>query len=373
MTSEVIYSSRFKELLGYRDDEIENKFDEFFTRLHPDDRERVLDAIDGQVKARAPYDIEYRLQVKSGEYLWFRAKGKSCWDQDGCAIRMTGSLSDITEQKKSAVELEQAISKLELSNKELEQYTYIASHDLRSPLVNLSGFADELRRSYAEIYPIFNSIQDQLTSEQRQVLSITMEEDIPMFLGFINDSIKRMEIYSSSILELSRLGRQELRPAPVKCTELLENIFKTYSHQLKQKNIEIEIADVPDLVSNEFALNQLFGNLIDNAIKYTVPKEGNKISVFGHQIDDKVLFTITDTGIGIPQSGIAHIFEIFQRGNHDDIEGNGMGLAYVKALVGKLSGEISCQSVEGEGTSFTFMILDQRGVYEHTISSNDSN
>ena len=112
-TNEVYYAPRFKELLGFRDDEFDNSFAAFETALHPDDRQETLELVHRHLKDREPYDVEYRLSTKCGEYRWFRARGQAIWDETGQAIRMAGSLTDITERKQAEVALEQNAAEIQ--------------------------------------------------------------------------------------------------------------------------------------------------------------------------------------------------------------------------------------------------------------------
>ena len=147
-TNEVYYSPRFKELLGYRDDEFDNTFASFETHLHPEDRERTFAKVRHHLDDREPYDVEYRLRTKSGEYRWFRARGQAIWDDSGLAVRMAGSLTDITERKQAEAVLEQNAAEIQRANQTLriaeadarkavverDQFLAMLSHELRNPL-----------------------------------------------------------------------------------------------------------------------------------------------------------------------------------------------------------------------------------------------
>src|SRR5262249_12876862 len=105
LTDEVYYSPRFKELMGYADLEITNVFSSWATRLHPEDHEKIIQALRDHPERRVPYDVEYRLRTKAGRYRWFRARGQAVWDETGRATRMAGSISDITDRKEAEYEL----------------------------------------------------------------------------------------------------------------------------------------------------------------------------------------------------------------------------------------------------------------------------
>ena len=140
-TGEVYFSPRFKELLGHEDHELEDRFSTFESRLHPEDRDRVLRAVADHLERRAPYDVEYRLRTKGGEYCWFQARGQAVWDGGGKATRMAGSLGDITERRKAQEELARA-------NGELEARVRARTADLNG--VNLALQAEIAERKHAE-------------------------------------------------------------------------------------------------------------------------------------------------------------------------------------------------------------------------------
>ena len=146
-TDEVYYAPRFKELLGYRDDEFENVFATFETHLHADDRTYTLAAVHRHLKDGEPYDVEYRLRTKCGDYRWFRARGQAVWTS-GRPVRMAGSITDITERKRAEASLEQYAAKMECTNATLrkaeaearkavvdrDRFLAMLSHELRNPL-----------------------------------------------------------------------------------------------------------------------------------------------------------------------------------------------------------------------------------------------
>lgn len=140
----VIFSDRMKELMGYAPHELEHHFDEWANRLHSEDREHTFSVLDNHLKGEGPYDVEYRLKMKSGEWRWFQARGQAIWDEEGQPIRMAGSLTDITERKFAENIRERLIKQLTDANEQLEQFAYVASHDMREPLRIVVSFTDLL-------------------------------------------------------------------------------------------------------------------------------------------------------------------------------------------------------------------------------------
>ena len=351
----VTCSERFKEMLGYRTLEFSHDSTIVFSNIYEVDQSDVKKMIKNHIKHRKIFKIDFRFRKKSGEMLWVRARGRAVWNAEGKATRMAGSIIDISKEKKAAKELKKTMENLKKKNKELEQFTYIASHDLRSPLINIMGFSEELSISCNEIIDILEKDTD-LTEAQRVVLKRSLKEDIPESLHFINESVERMDMYSKSILELSRLGRRSIDKESIETEELVYNLFEGNMHQIRKDNIKIKVNPLPNVFTDKMALIQIFGNLIDNSLKYFSKDRSNSIIISGEIKGDIAIFRVADTGIGIPKTGVEKIFDVFQRGYHPEIKGNGMGLTFVKTLVERLGGSIICESIKDEGSIFTFTV-----------------
>ncbi len=267
---------------------------------------------------------------------------------------------DITERKRAEARLKSYSEELAAINEELKNFAYIVSHDLRAPLVNIKGFSQELDRSLHEIEPCFQKHLPLLDREDREKIGPVLKRDIPEALSFISSSVNRMDRMINAILKLSRAGRSNLSPEPVRVRELVQSILESITHQIGSGTIEIKLDDGPVPVDRT-ALEQIFGNLLDNAIKYLDPARAGIIVISSERNNEEVVYHVQDNGRGIAEDDIPRAFEIFRRIGPQHIPGEGIGLAYVKTLVRTLGGRIWCSSRLGAGSTFSFSIPTSSG------------
>ncbi len=253
-------------------------------------------------------------------------------------------------------ESEQYASELAEINEEMKNFTYIVSHDLRAPLVNIKGFSAELTCSMKEVDAALKGCLDQMDQNESRELLLVLDEDIPEALEFINSSVQRMDALINAILQLSRIGRRELKAEPVDSGPLVGKILKSLGHQLENRRTEVVIGDLPEVSADAVALEQLLGNLIDNAVKYFDPAREGRLHIWADSKESETVFHVRDNGRGIVAEDQEKIFALFRRSGKQDVQGEGMGLAYVKTLVRRLGGRIWCESQFGEGSTFSFSI-----------------
>ncbi|MCK1566303.1 CHASE3 domain-containing protein [Bradyrhizobium sp. 173] len=250
------------------------------------------------------------------------------------------------------------------ANNEIQRFAYIVSHDLRSPLVNIMGFTSELEELGGDIFRRIGSLthvpadgpplpdgEIALEGPDKQ-----LSEDFSEALGFIKSSIAKMDRLISAILNLTREGRREFQPEKIDTRELIEAIVSTLAHQAAEAQAEIHVAPLPDLVSDRLALEQIFSNLIDNAIKYLKPGVPGEIRIRGRTKLGYAIFEISDNGRGIDAKDHQRIFDLFRRAGTQDKPGQGIGLAHVRALVRRLGGTMSVSSELNTGSTFTITL-----------------
>jgi signal transduction histidine kinase len=254
------------------------------------------------------------------------------------------------------------------ANNEIQRFAYIVSHDLRSPLVNIMGFTSELEELRADIFKRIAALgraaasaapvpvgsgepESVLDGEDRQ-----LSQDFSEALGFIKSSIAKMDRLISAILNLTREGRREFEPVQIDSRELIEAIVTTVAHQAAEAKAEIRIEPLPDIISDRLALEQIFSNLIDNAVKYLKPGVPGDISVRGRTKLGFAIFEIADNGRGIDPKDHQRIFDLFRRAGTQDKPGQGIGLAHVRALVRRLGGTMSVSSELHSGSTFTITL-----------------
>jgi hypothetical protein len=253
------------------------------------------------------------------------------------------------------------------ANNEIQRFAYIVSHDLRSPLVNIMGFTSELEELRADIFrriaalgraaaaasplPVTTDSELALEGEDRQ-----LSQDFTEALGFIKSSIAKMDRLISAILNLTREGRREFEPVRIDTRELIEAIVSTVAHQASEAQAQIRIEPLPEIVSDRLAMEQIFSNLIDNALKYLKPGVPGDVSVRGRTKLGFAIFEIADNGRGIDPKDHQRIFDLFRRAGTQDKPGQGIGLAHVRALVRRLGGTMSVQSELNNGSIFTITL-----------------
>ena len=253
------------------------------------------------------------------------------------------------------------------ANDEIQRFAYIVSHDLRSPLVNIMGFTSELEELGGDIFRRIGSLAH--ASAEGAPLApagpgeIALEgadkqlsEDFSEALGFIKTSIAKMDRLISAILNLTREGRREFQPVKIDTRELIEAIVSTLAHQAAEAQAEIHLEPLPNLVSDRLALEQIFSNLIDNAIKYLKPGMPGEIRIRGRTKLGYAIFEISDNGRGIDPKDHQRIFDLFRRAGTQDKPGQGIGLAHVRALVRRLGGTMSVSSELNAGSTFTITL-----------------
>ncbi|MGH6702816.1 MAG: sensor histidine kinase, partial [Bradyrhizobium sp.] len=183
-----------------------------------------------------------------------------------------------------------------------------------------------------------------------------LSQDFSEALEFIKSSIAKMDRLITAILNLTREGRREFEPVPIDTRELIEAIVTTMAHQAAEANAEIRITPLPNLVSDRLALEQIFSNLIDNALKYLRPGVPGDIAVHGRTKLGFAIFEVADNGRGIDPKDHQRIFDLFRRAGAQDKPGQGIGLAHVRALVRRLGGTMSVSSELHNGSTFTITL-----------------
>ncbi len=251
----------------------------------------------------------------------------------------------------SNVRLEQRVAErtadLQETNEEIQRFAYIVSHDLRAPLVNIMGFTSELTGLRDQIFPRVTG-SPELTSEEAQV-----RRDFDEALGFIQSSIDKMDRLIKAILSLSRQGQRKLKPEPLDMDAVMQSIVDGVAHRVMQSGATVTVGMLPPLVADRIAVEQIFSNLVDNAVKYLKPDTPGAIAVQGTASATTVTYEVRDNGRGIDEKDRERVFELFRRAGRQDQPGEGIGLANVRSLVRRLGGTITLDGRLGSGCVFT--------------------
>jgi signal transduction histidine kinase len=283
------------------------------------------------------------------------------------ALTGFGLYRNVTALRRAQVALTETNSNLEdivatrtralsQANDEIQKFAYIVSHDLRAPLVNIMGFTTELE---AAAKTVGRYVDRQIKTSGADVPAEVVEAigaDVPEAFEFIKTSTSKMDRLISAILRLSREGRRVLAPENLAMRDVLENIAGTLKHRMDAVEAQIVIQPLPNLIADRLAIEQVFGNLLDNAIKYLSPERPGVVTVRGTARGALAVYEIEDNGRGIAEADLERVFELFRRAGAQDTQGEGIGLAYVRQLVYRLGGTIGLKSTLGQGTIFTLSL-----------------
>ncbi|MBI1274836.1 PAS domain S-box protein [bacterium] len=335
VTNRLNFSDRLKELLGYHHNEISDQFPEWESRVHPDDLAPTLEKLQAHLAQEGPYDTEYRMRTKNGEWHWYHASGQAAWSQEGKPLRMAGSLEDITHRKQAEEMQRHLMDKLAESNTELERFAYVASHDLRGPLRLIANFAALLKKEYA-----------------RQLDSGGQE-----YIGVINESAMRMHSMVGDLLEYARIGNEEMRYSKVSMEDQMRQVKENLASFIAEHRASITHDALPEVMGNPIQLMRLLQNLVGNAIKFHAKDTLPQVHVSVKEQENYWRFEVKDNGIGMAPEYTTQIFEPFRQLHaRNEYMGTGIGLAICKRIVEKHGGIIGVESEPEKGSVFYFTI-----------------
>lgn len=243
------------------------------------------------------------------------------------------------------------------ANEEIQRFAYIVTHDLRAPLVNIMGFTSELEATFKPIEAYFDADPDK-AEDLRAEAEVALKTDAPEAVDFIRSSTRKMDGLINAILKISREGSRTLKPERLKLGAQLEAAAAAVHHQASEAGGGITVdAKVDGIVSDRLSLDQIVGNLLDNAIKYRSPER--PLEVVARTRNKRtgwISIEIEDNGRGIAASDHERVFELFRRSGTQNTPGEGIGLAHVRTLVRNLGGDITVRSEFGVGTTFTILL-----------------
>ena len=241
---------------------------------------------------------------------------------------------------------------LTAANEEIQRYAYIVSHDLRAPLVNIMGFTAELDAVRKDIEKFRVDAIAAAPALEKSDANAAIDTDLGESIDFIRASTAKMDRLINAILKISREGRRVLTPETVDMTALMRGAAQAVAHQAEEAKVTVDVAPLPAIVSDRLALEQVFGNLVENAVKYQKPGVPGEIRISATERGPTVDYRIADKGRGIAPHDHERIFDLFRRAGTQDRPGEGIGLAHVRALVRRLGGTIAVESALGEGSTF---------------------
>lgn len=321
--------------------------------VHPDDQKEGLERWHSAIASGDAYEIEYRLKRNDGDYRWVLTRALPVRDRAGTITRWFGTCTDIDARKQTEDQLRSSTVMLVQSNRELEDFAAVASHDLQEPLRKIQSFVGYLR------------------DEQSAGLNAEGRD----YLDRIHNAATRMTTLVSDLLALSRISSKRQPFIPVNLNEVIVGVVSDLEARLLQTGGRVEFLDLPTVASDPIQMRQLLQNLIGNALKFHRNDEAPVVRVSAEIIDGCDVhgrarpggycrISVADNGIGFDEKYLDRVFTIFQRlHGRGDYEGTGIGLSICRKIVERHGGSITARSKPGEGATFivTMPLLQKNG------------
>lgn len=296
--------------------------------IHQEDRAEVFRRWDQSRSTGELYEIEARLRGKEGGFRWFVIRSVPFKDESGKIVKWFGASTDIEEQKKVQEELRRA-------NQDLEQFAYSATHDLQEPLRGVKIYSDLLTARYGS----------------------KLDGQALEFLGYLRSSSTRMEMLVRDLLAYSQAGRMEAPAEPGDAGEALKEALSNLDSAIKDARAEVTSDELPHVPVHRTHVQQLFQNLVSNAIKYRSPNRPPIIHISANRHGPQWVFCVSDNGIGIAPEYREKVFGLFKRlHTSDEYSGTGIGLAICQRIVERYQGRIWVESEPGRGSNFFFTL-----------------
>jgi PAS domain S-box-containing protein len=321
-------------LVGSTAIEETREFDHFLAMIHGEDRRRVEQEIRRAAGSGENYESSFRVVSADGAVRDLSARGKVIRGEGPAVARMTGVIWDTTERKLAEERLNRLLAELERSNKELELFAYVASHDLQEPLRMVSSYTQLLERRYSD----------------------KLDDDAREFIGYAVDGANRMQRLINDLLEFSRVSTRGKPMAQTSMGDVMENVRGNLRFAIEDAGARITSDPLPVVPADAGQLGQVLQNLIGNGIKF---RNGGRpeVHVGVTEREDHWQFSVRDNGIGVEPQYFDRIFVIFQRlHTKGEYPGTGIGLALCKRIVERHGGRIWLESKPNEGSTFFFTI-----------------
>jgi len=305
--------------------------------IHPDDRPRMQQAVEDAIRDRADYNAEYRIIRPDGITGWIVASGRALYTENGEPYRMVGVTLDISERKRAEEELRRSNDELTKANKYLEEFAYVASHDLQEPLRMVNSYSQLLVKR----------------------LGPQESADLQKYVNYIRTGVRRMEDLIRDLLTYSRTAYAD-EDTPAHAADLnsaLKQALDLVDSRMHDSQAVVTAESLPIVAGDEGQLSHVFQNLLSNALKYRNPNAPPRIHIGAQRRNSHWVISVSDNGIGFEQDQAERIFGLFKRLHRDDeYPGTGLGLAICKRIVERYHGRMWAESKEGVGSTFFFSL-----------------
>lgn len=303
--------------------------------MFPEKEARKYDADDRWVMDSGMVFHDVEEHVVRGEKLYVEVLKSPVYDHEGRPVGVQGLYWDVTARRRAEDQLQKTMVELQRSNKELQQFAAVASHDMHAPLRRLATLSQMIHGHCGD--------KDN-------------NEEICELLGFMQSSVEQMQELIEDLLTHSRVGASDKPLEPVDCNSVVKKALNNLSVPIHEAGVEVEVSELPTVIASRVELVQLFQNLIGNAVKYR-RQDSPRVEIRTEPQDRNWLFRVKDNGIGIPEKDHEKVFEAFQRLHSDDqYPGTGIGLATCKKIVEHFDGTIWIESQVGQGSEFLFTL-----------------
>lgn len=339
-TDHLYWSDEIYRLFGLKPQATEATLEAFFENIHSEDRDSVRQTYRESLAKNMSYAIDYRLQLKDGTIKYVHERRQTQFDDDGRPLYSAGTVQDITERKQAEEERESLIAQLQDKTAEQESFIYTVSHDLKTPLVTISGFLGLVEKAFAS----------------------GDEAEFKSNIVVISNAVKRMKQLLDEVLELSRIGVKKNPTENINLGWLIQKAIENVSGRIEAAGATIELeSDFPEITAAPKDLLHVMENLIDNAIKFSSSAAGRAVvSIGARRGEGEWICYVKDNGIGIDPSYRPKLFKLFEKLDSSS-DGTGVGLAIVKRIVEMNGGKIWVES-EGLGCGSTFCFsLPEKG------------
>jgi PAS domain S-box-containing protein len=347
-TDTLHWSEGLWKVFGFAPGAFPLSFETYMERIHPADKQHLVETIQQTQESGNEFEVEHRFIRADGEVRYMAGRGKVYRDAKGHILRMQGSAADVTRLRQYEFELEQKIRDLNRSNQELEQFAYVASHDLQEPLRKIIAFGDRLEMRCGSL----------------------LNEEGKQYLSRMSDSARRMKLLIENLLNFSRLTRKNQPLEPTDLNEVLQAVLIDLEVKIQEKQAQFRADQLPIIAGIASQIHQVFLNLIGNALKFSKPDQIPQVAIRYALADPQLVqqqgldssrpyhcILISDNGIGFEQEYAERIFFIFQRlHGRMEYEGSGIGLAICKKIAENHNGQIFAQSSPGEGATFGLLL-----------------
>jgi len=295
--------------------------------IHPEDLDANLAIWRHALETGEPFHFEHRFRRADGKYRWHLSRVHAMRDPEGNITMWIGSNTEIHEQKEKEEELRRA-------NEDLQQFAYSASHDLQEPIRNVAVYSEIIAKRYAD----------------------KLDADAQQFLGFLQEGGRRLATLVSDLLAYTRASMAEISETSVDASLILKNAISSLAEAIRESDAVITYDELPEVYMGEAHLQQVFQNLIANALKYR-DESAPQIHISAARRGSQWCFSVRDNGIGIDPQYKERIFGLFKRLHHDrKHSGTGIGLAICQRVVQRYGGRIWVESESGKGATFFFTV-----------------